>query len=89
MKKLEFNITDAADCFRFVPPPMDQLLYETVARNVFSPGESQSEFSNPMSLQRLLRKEILVPLRQALAPEDEEGVRLLSTSGVRRRARCL
>ncbi|CAB4307116.1 unnamed protein product [Prunus armeniaca] len=74
MKKLEFNITDAADCFRFVPPPMDQLLYETVARNVFSPGESQSEFSNPMSLQRLLRKEILVPLRQALAPEDEEGV---------------
>ncbi|XP_007213325.2 uncharacterized protein LOC18778929 [Prunus persica] len=73
MKKLEFNITDAADCFRFVPAPMDQLLYETVARNVFSPGELESEFSNPMSLRRRLRKEILVPLRQALAPEDEEG----------------
>ncbi|PQQ16358.1 uncharacterized protein Pyn_37734 [Prunus yedoensis var. nudiflora] len=73
MKTLEFNITGAARCFKFVPPPTDQLLYETVARNVFSPGELESEFSNPMSLRRRLRKEILVPLRQALAPANEEG----------------
>ncbi|KAL6282837.1 hypothetical protein ACE6H2_013766 [Prunus campanulata] len=35
--------------------------------------ESQSEFSNPMSLQRRLHKEVLVPLRQTLAPANQEG----------------
>ncbi|XP_008225770.1 PREDICTED: uncharacterized protein LOC103325394 [Prunus mume] len=52
-------------------PLMDQLLYEIVAMKVFTPGES--EFSNPMSVQRWLRKEVLVPLRRALSPASQEG----------------
>ncbi|CAB4276665.1 unnamed protein product [Prunus armeniaca] len=52
-------------------PLMDQLLYEIVAMKVFTPGES--EFSNPMSVQRQLRKEVLVPLRRALSPASQEG----------------
>ncbi|XP_021819643.1 uncharacterized protein LOC110761473 [Prunus avium] len=71
MKTLELNITGVADYFRFMSPHMDQLLYETVAMKVFTLGES--EFSNPMSVQRRLRKEVLVPLRRALAPANQEG----------------
>ncbi|BFG28339.1 hypothetical protein CerSpe_146120 [Prunus speciosa] len=76
MQTLEFNVTSVAYCFEFVPPPTDQLLYESIARKIFLPGESdsESEFLNPMSLwRRRLRKEILVPLRQALALANETG----------------
>ncbi|KAH0986143.1 hypothetical protein GBA52_013320 [Prunus armeniaca] len=74
MQTLEFNVTSVASCFEFVLPPADQLLYESIPRKVFPPGESdsESEFLNPMSLwRRRLRKEILVPLRQALAPANQ------------------
>ncbi|XP_021819646.1 uncharacterized protein LOC110761475 [Prunus avium] len=73
MKTLELNITSVASCLGFMLPPTDQLMYETVARKLFQPGESQSEFSNAMSLQRRLQKEVLVPLRQTLAPANQEG----------------
>ncbi|PQQ00328.1 uncharacterized protein Pyn_14590 [Prunus yedoensis var. nudiflora] len=73
MKTLELNITSVARCLGLMLPPTDQLMYETVARKLFQPGESQSEFSNPMSLQQRLQKEVLVPLRQTLAPANEEG----------------